>query len=736
MNPAVHSPADIARGRRLFSWFNALNTVSFQLLSGNIITLYALRLDSGSFLIGVLAAFTSLSPVMVLAGRPLVSRMRATTLMGVFWVLRYLLMMPLIVSPALALTGFPRLAVFFLTVGVFGFNIARGIGVTTFNPILAELAGRKDRGEYIAFIQLIVNVVSPIVGIAMALLLGEKAPLGIYAFFFSTGILTGFAASYIVFRLPEPTGFASQASEGLLVTARKALTSRSFTKFIASLFAVVFVTSMASPFLIVSMKQAYGASDSAAIVSTVIGGLGAITMALASGLTIDRLGSKPLYFFFFAAAIVSLVPLIASPSIPSPALILLFAGGVFFLFSMGYSGANNAAQTYFFSIISSREQLNLGILYQLVAGISGAVGSLTGGALLEKLQRIPGLDQTEVFRVFFGLIAALSVMALLLVSSLENIGAYSIRDFIGIIFSPRDLRALSLLRRLGRSRSIIEERNVIGALAQSQSEISIEQLLGKLRSPRFIIRSAALNALRDLPVDERVNRALIAQVRDHAFTTAYIAADILGEKGVKEAVSTLRQGLSSRDYFLAGKCMVSLARLEDRGSLPVIRSILTRTNNPRLVIHGATAMEIFHDARSVKILLDKVQGRGLPHLREELILSIGSILGMEEWFYPLFSEFLAEPGSGVLHLLDYIDSREQETKMDCSPLKKLARNAERGGNEFTEHAADILARLAIRLEHTDVSAVFVESVRDNKLMGLPRYRFFLACLVVWFYFNA
>jgi MFS family permease len=735
MNPAVRSPAQIEKGRKYFFWFNALNTVSFQLLSGNIITLYALRLQAGGLLIGTLAAITSLSPVLVLAGRPLVSRMKATTLMGFFWVLRYLLMMPLIVSPALALTGFTRSAVLFLTVSVFGFNIARGIGITTFNPILAELAGRKGRGEYIAFIQLVINVVSPVVGIAMALLLGAEAPMGIYAFFFAVGVLTGFAASYVVFKLPEPVEFASQVSEGMAATIRKAFASRSFSKFIASLSAVVFVTSMAGPFLIVSFKQAYGASDSLAIVSTVIGGLGAIAMALASGLTIDRLGSKPLYFFFFAVAIVSLFPMIASPSMPARALTLLFTGGVFFLFSMGSTGANNAAQTYFFSITSSRENLNLGIIYQIVAGISGAVGALAGGALLERLQGNPGWNAVEVFRVFFGLIAALSIMALVLVSSLENIGAYSIRDFIGIIFSPRDLRALSLLRRLGRSRSMDEEQSVIGALAQSQSEISIDRLLDKLGSPRFIIRSAALNALRYFPVDERVNRALMAQVRDHVFTTAYMAAEILGEKGAKEAVGTLRRGLCSKDYFLSGKCMVSLARLGDRGSLPEIRSILERTRNPRLIIHGAAAMEIFRDAAAVGILLDKMREHGAPQLREELILSIGSILGMEDWFYPIFSEFLEEPGSGVLRLRDYIQAKQSEMKMDYSPLVGLAQNAWGNRKEFAEQAADLLRRLAIRLDQTDISAVLVRSATDRRLMGFPRYRFFLASLAVWFYFE-
>ena len=733
MKTARVSHAEIARGRRSFLWFNAFNAASFQLLSGNIITLYVLRLDGGSLLIGLLSALMSFSPVLVLAGRPLASRMKATVLMGSFWIARYIFMLPLVFSPPLALTGFRELAVVLIVVSVAGFNVARGIAITTFNPILGELAGKKDRGEFISSIQLVINIVTPLAGVAMALTLGSEAPLGVYAILFSVGILSGFGASYLVFKLPEPREYRSQTVESLPATMQKAFRSRSFVKFTASFFAVTFVTSMAGPFLIVSLKSVYAVGESVLVLFTVIGGLGAIAMAVSSGLAIDRIGAKPLFFFFTAAALISLMPLIASPHISSAVLLWIFAGGLFFLFSMGSSGASNAAQTYFFSIASSKDNLNLGILYQIVAGVSGAAGAVAGGAVLELLQRTAGREAAGPFRLFFGIAAALFVVTLLLVSSLENIGAYSLRDSLGIIFSPRDIRALSLLRRLGRSRSMSEERHVIDALAASQSEISTGQLLAKLQSPRFTIRSAALSALRALPVDERIDKALIEEVKNHPYTTAYIAADILGEKGVRDGVPALRQGLGSRDYFLAGKCMVSLAKLGDSASLPEIRRIVARTDNPRLIIHGATAMEIARDAESVGLLLEKMWVRTSPYMREELILSIAGIIGMQEWFYPLFTEFMEDQAGGTARLLDIIESSERKMDRDYSPLLELAANASDKQREFADQAADILRRMTVRVDRTDVTEALAGSALDPRLSSLPRYRFFLACLIVWLY---
>ncbi len=735
MKRGLVSQGEIERGRKYFIWFNALNAASFQLLSGNIITLYVLRLGGGSLLIGALSALTSLSPMFVLAGRPLASRMKATTLMGSFWILRYLFMLPLVFSPPLVLTGFPELAVAFVVVGVAGFNVARGIAVTTFNPILGGLAGTKDRGEFISYNQLVINVITPLIGVAMALTLGSKAPLGLYSVLFAVGIFSGFAASYFIFRLPEPGEYRSQTVESLPSTLKKAVKSRSFMKFSTAFFAATFVMSMASPFLIVSFKSVYGVGESTLVLFTVIGGLGAIAMALVSGLAIDRIGAKPLFFLFTAAALLSLMPLIASPPIPSAVALWVFAGSLFFLFSMGSSGASNAAQTYFFSVASSKDSLNLGIIYQIVAGASGAAGAVAGGAVLELLQKTAGADAAPAFRIFFGIAAALCIGTLLLVSSLENIGAYSLFDSLGIIFSPRDIRAMSLLRKLGRSRNIREERLVIDALAESQSEISTGQLLSKLRSPRFIIRSAALTALGALPPDERVDKALIAEVKNHPFTTAYIAADILGEKGVRDGIPALRQGLVSNDYFLAGKCMVSLARLGDAESMPEIRRIVEHTDNPRLIIHGATAMEIAGDAKSVGLLLEKMWVRTAPYMREELILSLSGILGMQEWFYPLFTDFLEDAAAGTARLLDFIGTREREMERAYSPLKELAVNVGEKPSEFPEQAADMLRRMKVRAGGTNLSETFAKSAEDPRLNGLPGFRFFLACLIVWFYFK-
>ena len=48
------SPRQMSAAQKRFYPFSLLNAISFQLLSGNIIALYALRMEAGNFLMGLL----------------------------------------------------------------------------------------------------------------------------------------------------------------------------------------------------------------------------------------------------------------------------------------------------------------------------------------------------------------------------------------------------------------------------------------------------------------------------------------------------------------------------------------------------------------------------------------------------------------------------------------------------------------------------------------------------------
>ena len=70
------SPGRLRKLRAVQYLFSALNSFSFSLLSGSIVTLYALRLGASGTAIGALNAFGFLTFFFMPVGRVLISRRR------------------------------------------------------------------------------------------------------------------------------------------------------------------------------------------------------------------------------------------------------------------------------------------------------------------------------------------------------------------------------------------------------------------------------------------------------------------------------------------------------------------------------------------------------------------------------------------------------------------------------------------------------------------------------------
>jgi predicted MFS family arabinose efflux permease len=729
MRKAPLSPGELAQARSRFTVFAVLNVISFTLLSGNIITLYVLRLGGGSFLVGLLSSFMYIAYLAMLLGRRIAPGWGMTRLMGWFWVIRYLLMVPMLFAPLAVGLEQRELAFALVVFSVLGFNGARGVAMAGYNPILGEIASERDRGAFLAQNQAIQNAVNVGLGIAMALVLGWRSTLTVYNAFIIVGILTGLWAARLVFTFPEPArgrGPGANLWGGLAEAFRQP----SFRRFILIYFFTSLATYMVIPFLVVYLKEVYGQSDSQILYFTVLGSVGAVLMALASGFIIDRLGAKPLYFVFTAILALTLIPLIASPPIRSAAGIWAFAAALLFFNSMGQFGIQNAGQTYFLAAIRPEQRLNLGVAFFMTLGIAGGIGSLLGGTLLEWLSSLFAFAPASAFRLYFALCAAGFLAILALINRLENLGAYPIVDALAAIVSPRDLRAISLLNRLSRSRSVSEEKDTLRALAEAPSSLSVQDLLAKLSSPRFTVRTEALQALRSLPPEEAVVQALISEVKNHAFTTAALAAEILGQRRIRQAIPTLRKSLQSRDFFLGGEAMVSLAQLEDRESLPAIRETLGKTTNPRLLIQAATALELFRDAGSIPLLLARLRQKSLPFVRDELLLALAGILGMSEWFYPLYAEFLEKGSTGISLLRDQLN-RMGGTRIPRSLLEELLERLPVANKRFFARlAAELLSHLSLPVGEEDAAHQLAEAVADPRLARLDRFCFLVAAAII------
>jgi predicted MFS family arabinose efflux permease len=733
MRKPTLSPGELGRARSLFVLFAVLNVVSFTLLSGNIITLYVLRVGAGNFLVGLLSSFMYGAYLFLLVGRRIAVKWGLVPLMGRFWTIRYLLMLPILGSPFFASRGYLQLAYALIIFSVLGFNAARGIAIAAYNPVLGEIAAEKDRGSFLSRIQAIQQSITLALAVAMAFVLGRSAPLYVYSLFILVGIGSGLIAASIVFRFPEPVRSEQSGERNLFRGFREAFSQGTFRKFIILYFFTMLLIYMAAPFLVVYFKRVYQQPDNVILFFLVFGSLGAVLMALASGFLIDKIGAKPLFFLFFAVFALVLIPMVLSPPVSGALPVWIFACSVLLFFNLGQFGIMNAGQTYFLGAIKPEDRLDLGVIFYMTLGVAGALGSVFGGVILQSLEAwLAGSDQSRVFQIYFGAVALMSLVVLLFLNSLENLGAYPIRNAMAAIFSPRDLRAISLTHRLRRVRSVAEEKQTLKAMGEAHSGLSLNEILAKLRSPRFTIRAEALQALADVPLNESAVQALVSDVKNHAFTTAYLAAEIMGSRGLREGIPVLRNGLDSQDFFLQGKAMVALARLGDRESYGKIRTKLRETSNPRVIIHGATALELARDVEAVPLLLEKIGMKMQPYVRDELILALAGILDFGEWFYPLYVSFLESAASGIAMLGDFI-AEAQNPSVPKELLKELlTRLPQRNRSQYSGLAVELLQSSDIVAAKTNVSSILSEAILNPKLIKLERFLFLVTAAIIWY----
>ena len=723
------TPRQLRVAQRNFTLFSFLNVISFQLLTGNIIALYALRLGASDLLVGMLYSFIPLGQLLPLVGRAIVRRLGTVRTMGVFWIVRYVLMTPILFAPLLARSQSPA-AIWLIAASVVGFNLARGIAITGQNAIIGAITTEAERGSFLARNQLVSHFGAIGTGVAIGLLLQEQSPLFLFSLLLGVGITVGFASTRVVFRFPEPP--APVRGGGFLGAVGRALRRAGVPRFILLLAVNGFVASMVLPFLVVYVKRVHDLGDNATMLLAAVGSVGAVVMALVSGFVIDRVGAKPLMTLFTAILTVTVVLVAVAPPLGSPLAVWIYLGAVFFLATFGATGAASAHSVYYFNLTPRAERLNMGILNFLVTGIPASLGALAGGVVLDRLAAI-GLETDAVYRLYYGALVAAYVGILLLTGRLERLGAYHVHDLLSIFVSPRQLHALALMHRLKASRTPAREQSLVRRLGDVQSRLAGPDLLRSLASPRFAVRTEVLDALSDIPANDEIACALIAEVEQQPFTTAHKAAELIGRKQIHEGIEVLRRGLTSPDIFLMGKCMMALARLGDNESRAAIEGIFTSTTNPRLLIHGAAALELYGAPGCLDALLAALERASNRYVRDEVILSAAGILEMADAFYPLYQGFVAEPRLGLALMTDFVAERQEQRRLPPQTLNLVTAPVAQfhDPEAFRAAAARALEQVSVVVGDTPVAGTLVQALERPVTGELDHFRFLVAATVAF-----
>jgi len=670
------SPYRLSKARQTYNYFNIFNAVSWNLLVGIIITLFALRLGASSTYIGLMGASFYLALFMLPLGKIIARRVSIIKIFSFTWAARSICMLFAAAAPFFEYAGHRNIALLFIMLGLFLFQAFRGVGMIGNNPVLSNLATGPDRGSFMTQIQIINSSIGMFGSFLIAMVLGLEPPIFVFSILLCLGVITGVISGYVIKKVPEPPSEKDRKGLKFNEIFKEAFAQDSLRHFILILFLVVLVSGVSRTFVVVYAREVFAHSDGLISLYSVFGGLGYLMAGLSVKFLVDRIGAKPLFLVCVIIGLVSIISVLIFPfsAVANITGAILFLVFLFFMLNFGFLGSEGIAQTYFLALIPSDKILDMGILYFFIFGVAGAGGSFLSGLFLDLLA-VLGVHPFYAFKILFAIMIALAVTALALQKRMKSLGSLPLKGALDVIFSFKDLRAISLLDRLNKAQDSFEEEQLLGALHDTPSNLAVGGLLERARSPRLATRIEAIRALeKQNKLSEDAQKALLDDIANNPYTTAYISARILGNHGSREAIPLLRELALSGDYMLAGEAIIALAKMRDETFRAEIEKIILSTHNPRLQIMGAEALGKYRCPASITVLLDILRAQDPPpYLRDEVVLAIAAILETQKKFYKILVRFKADSSLAEALAMDEAEAALEYVNTTLNSKKKASK---------------------------------------------------------------
>jgi len=730
------SPYRLSKARDVYNYFNIFNAISWNLLVGIIITLFSLRLGASPTYIGLLGATFYIALFLLPFGKILVRRFSIIGIFSFTWIARSICMILAAAAPFVDYAGHRNTALLLIMLGVLFFHLIRGVGMIGNNPVLSLLASGPDRGSYMTQVQIINSSIGMFASFLIAMILGMEPPIFIFSILLSAGVITGVISGCVIKNVPEPEKPNDERGVKLINIFKDALSQDHLRHFILIFFLVVLVSGVTRTFVVVYAREVFGHSDGLISLFSVFGGLGYLMAGIIVKFLVDRLGAKPLFLVCVILGTVSLIPVIFFPlsAVDNVTGSILFLVFLFFMLNFGFLGSEGIAQTYYLGLVPHEKMLDMGILYFFILGAAGAVGTFLGGLLIDLLLLI-GFSPFVSFKILYLIMFALAVSAFAMQKKMKPLGSMPLSDALEVIFSFRDLRAISLLDKLNKAQDSHEEGRLLEALHDTPSHLATDGLLERARSPKLATRQEAVRALEKLhKLSRNAEKALLDDIENNPFTTAYISARILGNNNCSGAIPKLRELSKSEDYMLAGESVIALAKMKDEEFRPEIESLIHDSQNPRLKIMGAEALGLYHNRESIPVLLDILREKNPPpYLRDEVVLAIASIVDTQKKFYNILARYSANNALAATLAADEVEAtiefvnkalnrkKSKDGVFKISPylynFQYIVDNyiVNNNGSEFSgwiSELPDEYSRSGSR-----VKEVFSQAVTDNDLSG-------------------
>jgi MFS family permease len=372
-------------------WFNFFNAISFQIMMGAPIILYAKSLGASSTVIGIVASFTPLLTVLQLPAARFLDRCSYREFVLTGWGLRTLFIFLVAGVPVLTFLD-PTARMALLLALLFLFNMLRGISSAAWLPWIAALIPGERRGRFLSLDQIFM-VAGCLVSLGVsALVMGGTVDAWEYSLVFLVSAVGGALSLFFIKRIPEVDSAETVRMGSARVPWRAMLAYRPFVRLLGFNLLFMAVLGSLGVFTVEFLGEKAGFAPSYVLLLSACSFLGALVALPVCGVLVDRTGSKPVMRLATGVVTVVIAGWFVLAAGVLPALFWIVA--CLNLFAGAASATHNLANTriimatmpemgrnHFFALFTVITSLGLGtapVAWGLLLDVIGTYEAVTG----------------------------------------------------------------------------------------------------------------------------------------------------------------------------------------------------------------------------------------------------------------------------------------------------------------------------------------------------------------------
>lgn len=441
--PPPAPPAPLPPGVHDAWRFSGFNALSFQIVLGSPMILYAKTLHANATVLGIIAGMMPLMVIFQIPAAQYIPRFGFKRFVLAGWGTRTLFTVGMALVPLA--TGFldaTTLLVLLLAM-LCGFNLVRGIASCAWLPWLTHLVPENVRGRYVSGDAAMGNLGSFLTIVISALCLGAAPRAWQFAVIFAFSAVMGGISLMFLNRVPDVPITPEIRSSSEPVPWLAMLRHPPFRK----LLHFVMVWSLAyggfSTFTVAFLKTEADLAEGKILFVTSVFFLGGLSSLWLLGHRLDHAGSKPILGLSLAAWLLILLGWIAiAGGVAAPRLSLILA----LQFFMGLFTAlvGMATSRLAMATMPAMGRNHFFVLYSVLASVTLGLAPVAWGLLIDLIGqrqfRFAGLMWNH-YTIFFGLVLLVFVLTLALARKLEEPKAVRMEDLLTdiMIQSPQRL---------------------------------------------------------------------------------------------------------------------------------------------------------------------------------------------------------------------------------------------------------------------------------------------------------